>query len=88
MKSITPSPLGGFFIEAGSNDAESDSDSLHFELNRGWTVSSKGTISKEIVKRIVSPETSVSYLTGNFLFPLSQRYKAECTSSLPLKSGV
>jgi hypothetical protein len=30
--------LGGFFIEAGSNDAETDSDSLHFELNRGWTV--------------------------------------------------
>ena len=27
---------GGFFIEAGANDAESDSDSLHFELNRGW----------------------------------------------------
>jgi hypothetical protein len=29
---------GGFFIEAGSRDAEDNSDSLHFELNRGWTV--------------------------------------------------
>jgi hypothetical protein len=27
----------GFFIEAGANDAESDSDSLHFELNHGWS---------------------------------------------------
>ncbi len=32
--------IGGFFLEAGSNDAESFSDSLHFELNRGWTVRS------------------------------------------------
>jgi hypothetical protein len=30
--------LGGFFVEAGSNDAESRSDSLHFELSRGWKV--------------------------------------------------
>ena len=30
--------LCGFFIEAGANNAETDSDSLHFELNRGWTV--------------------------------------------------
>ncbi|XP_023327101.1 uncharacterized protein LOC111700431 isoform X2 [Eurytemora carolleeae] len=28
---------GGFFIEAGANNFESDSDSLHFELNHGWT---------------------------------------------------
>jgi len=31
--------IGGFFIEAGANNFESDSDSLHFELNHGWTVS-------------------------------------------------
>ena len=30
--------VGGFFLEAGANDAESFSDSLHFELNRGWKV--------------------------------------------------
>jgi hypothetical protein len=30
--------LGGFFVEAGSYDAESRSDSLHFEINRGWKV--------------------------------------------------
>jgi hypothetical protein len=29
---------GGFFIEAGSNDGEDYSDSLHFELNRSWQV--------------------------------------------------
>jgi hypothetical protein len=29
---------GGFFIEAGSGDAEDHSDSIHFELNRGWKV--------------------------------------------------
>jgi len=34
----TPPCSGGFYIEAGSNDAESYSDSLHFELNRGWKV--------------------------------------------------
>jgi hypothetical protein len=28
---------GGFFIEAGANDGESNSDSLHFELNHGWS---------------------------------------------------
>ena len=27
---------GGFFIEAGAFDGESDSTSLHFELNHGW----------------------------------------------------
>jgi hypothetical protein len=35
--SFSPSP-GGFFLEAGSNDAEDFSDSLHFELNHGWKV--------------------------------------------------
>jgi hypothetical protein len=30
--------LGGFFVEAGSYDAESRSDSLHFEITRGWKV--------------------------------------------------
>ena len=30
--------LGGFFIEAGANNFESSSDSLHFELTHGWTV--------------------------------------------------
>jgi hypothetical protein len=29
---------GGFFIEAGSNDGEILSDSLHFELNHNWKV--------------------------------------------------
>jgi hypothetical protein len=33
--------VGGFFIEAGSNDAEDYSDSLHFELNRSWEVKNK-----------------------------------------------
>ena len=28
---------GGFFIEAGSHDAEKNSDSLHFEIRHGWT---------------------------------------------------
>ena len=27
----------GFFIEAGSQDAESNSNPLHFEINHGWT---------------------------------------------------
>ena len=27
----------GFFIEAGSQDAETHSNTLHFELNQGWT---------------------------------------------------
>jgi hypothetical protein len=35
--SFSPTP-GGFFLEAGSNDAEDFSDSLHFELNHGWKV--------------------------------------------------
>jgi hypothetical protein len=30
--------VGGFFLEAGAANGEKDSDSLHFELNRGWTV--------------------------------------------------
>jgi hypothetical protein len=45
--------LGGFFIEAGSNDAETDSDSLHFELNHGWTVGNNKNSSfqfKQILK--------------------------------------
>ena len=28
---------GGFFIEAGASDFEEGSNSLHFELDRGWT---------------------------------------------------
>ena len=28
---------GGFFIEAGAHDGESDSTTLHFELEHGWT---------------------------------------------------
>ena len=28
---------GGFFIEAGATDFETDSNSLHFELEHGWT---------------------------------------------------
>jgi len=28
---------GGFFLEAGSHDAEKHSDSLHFEIRHGWT---------------------------------------------------
>ena len=39
---------GGFFLEAGSRDGETHSDSLHFELNHGWTVILTGT-SKRIV---------------------------------------
>ena len=31
--------IGEFFIEAGANNFESDSDSLHLELNQGWKVS-------------------------------------------------
>ena len=27
----------GFFIEAGSSDGEFNSDTLHFEINKGWT---------------------------------------------------
>ena len=27
----------GFFIEAGAHDFELDSNTLHFELDRGWT---------------------------------------------------
>ena len=27
----------GFFIEAGASDFEKDSNTLHFELDRGWT---------------------------------------------------
>ena len=27
----------GFFIEAGSQDAEENSNSLHFEVTHGWT---------------------------------------------------
>ena len=27
----------GFFLEAGSTDAELDSNTLHFEINHGWT---------------------------------------------------
>jgi hypothetical protein len=38
LKKYFFSTTGGFFIEAGANDAESGSDSLHFELNRGWKV--------------------------------------------------
>ena len=26
----------GFFIEAGSHDSETNSDTLHFEINHGW----------------------------------------------------
>jgi hypothetical protein len=29
---------GGFFVEAGAGDGEERSDSIHFELNRGWQV--------------------------------------------------
>ena len=29
--------VGGFFIEAGAFDGETISNTLHFELNRGWT---------------------------------------------------
>ncbi len=36
---LRPLPIsGGFFVEAGAHDGELDSDSLHFELNRGWKV--------------------------------------------------
>jgi hypothetical protein len=38
-------------VEAGSNDAESRSDSLHFEINRGWKVRK---IKNEITDLIVS----------------------------------
>ena len=36
--SLDSHDLGGFFLEAGSNDAEDSSDSLHFELNHCWKV--------------------------------------------------
>jgi hypothetical protein len=46
--------IGGFFLEAGSNDAESFSDSLHFELNRGWTVGSTKNQYKKLIVFVVT----------------------------------
>jgi hypothetical protein len=39
--------VGGFFLEAGAANGEIYSDSLHFELNMGWTVRSKKKFSRK-----------------------------------------